>query len=242
MSKYRFTNNPGINYGMLSTANLDRETGIRYSVIPLHALHEYLLEDFIPQYGNPQCPQCATEDIIDLDTTCPTCDHYHILTYTGDCRNDSERYGLDHIDQYDQYSKYRSSEDFACPQCQLIFGNDSAYPEDPIAWTYERQGFLLELDSQNDVWIFKAPYVTYAQYCSPCAPGACYLLVPCREGQGGLCYALDDSFFSKENSCPYPLYSLDGTPLEDIADETDDIEDCSDETDDIDETEDCSEG
>ena len=59
-----------------------------------------------------------------------------------------------------------------------------------------------------DIFIIKSPYFTYAQYCSPCAPGAVYLMNPLSEKidqNKGYCFGHD---WFESGKAPYPVYDV----------------------------------
>lgn len=143
----------GIDYS-LGRSNVDPETGIHYGVIPLNVLLDWAIEHFEPEYGNPTCPKCGNE-------ATPTGDFVFSI-------GDEEEY---------TYAE-ECCADYTCGQCKYIFDTSEAYPEEPNGWTMEDNEYSLSLDSNNDVWVLKSPYYTYAQFCSPCAPGACHLEHP----------------------------------------------------------------
>lgn len=149
----------GIDYGRGIT-NIDPDTGIRYGIIPIHALADWVVGEFEPRYGDPTCPRC------------------------GDAVNPSD----DH-------------DDYFCERCEEFFLPDECYPEDPSSLVYDRDGYQMQLDEHNDVWIFLSPFVTTAQFCSPCAPGACYLLNYTSDGEKAYC--LPNDWFEDEHA-PYP--------------------------------------
>ena len=64
-----------------------------------------------------------------------------------------------------------------CPHCgETPEVSDDWYCDEPIAWTFEQDGYALQLTGNNEVWIFKSPHITIDWgHCSPCAPGAAYL-------------------------------------------------------------------
>lgn len=96
-----------------------------------------------------------------------------------------------------------------CPHCNVVI-RDSAdcYPEDPIAWRYEEGGYEMSQDSSGDVWILKSPYYTHAQYCSPCAPGACHLGNPLETAHpDNACYCPGHDWF-EGGRAPFPVYSV----------------------------------
>lgn len=91
----------------------------------------------------------------------------------------------------------------SCPHCDSeIKYPERCYPESPDCHSYNRNGLQMHTDRDcTDLWIIKSPYVTRAQFCSPCAPGAVYLLNPCHDGEYGYCLPAD--WFDSDNPCPY---------------------------------------
>ena len=60
-----------------------------------------------------------------------------------------------------------------------------------------------------DIFVCKSPYFTYAQFCSPCAPGAGYLLNPLTEPDpGNKAYCFGHDWF-ESGKAPYPVYSVE---------------------------------
>jgi len=180
----------GIDYaGPCSTVNRDSETGIRYGIIPLHALNDYALESFEPDYGTPHCPKCGNDAII-------------IPSHSEQHEN-----GVSIIQNmpaaYEDYEIARyECEDFACESCAYLFGSESAYPEESIGNTLDDGEYQGNMDSYNDVWIYRSPYYTHAQFCSPCAPGAGYIANPCEDGPKTYCFGHD---WFEGNVAPYPV-------------------------------------
>jgi len=181
----------GIDYGN-GKVNIDKN-GIRYGVIPHHAVGSVWYEESEPHYGDPTCPKCGnkatelpTEGIRDEDQK---------LIYTPD-----------DIDNW-EYDKHECA-DYCCTDCEYVFGNESAFPEEPHSWFFEDEEYSAESSDEVDIFILKSPYFTYAQFCSPCAPGAIYLLNPieCVEPNNrGYCFGAD--WFENEEA-PYPIYSI----------------------------------
>lgn len=169
--------NPGIDYGMGQT-NIDKKTGIRFGVISMNALNEFAWEEFEPDYGEPTCPKCgcAIQDYSELE-------------------DDSE---------YEEYHEC-SCADYFCADCLIILGTDEALAEEPICYILDKDGYKAAIDSSNDVFLTRSPYFTYAQFCSPCAPGAGHLEHPCENGIKTYC--LDKTWF-ENNKAPYPVYSV----------------------------------
>jgi hypothetical protein len=78
---------------------------------------------------------------------------------------------------------------------------------DPVSFTYEGDGYTLEQPYDDvDIWVFKSPYYSLSQYCSPCAPGAGYLLNPCAGGIRTYCLGHD---WFEAGQAPYPVYRVD---------------------------------
>lgn len=96
--------------------------------------------------------------------------------------------------------------DFTCHYCKESFYSDEVYPMEPYNWYIDDGKYVATLDEMGDVFITKSPYYTHAQFCSPCAPGACYLTNPTPEGDRAYCFGPD---FFEEGQCPYPVYSVE---------------------------------
>jgi hypothetical protein len=84
---------------------------------------------------------------------------------------------------------------------------------------YERDGYIIEASNDGcDLFIIKSPYFTLAPFCSPCAPGACYLRDGIKEdeledgevkpGSGRLeAYCLPEDWF-EEGKCTYKYWEV----------------------------------
>jgi hypothetical protein len=81
---------------------------------------------------------------------------------------------------------------------------------EPIGHVYKREGYHAHQSQDDcDIWIEKSPYFTYAQFCSPCAPGACYLrndLSEPNEDNKAYCFGHD---WFEDGKAPYPVYSVE---------------------------------
>jgi len=84
--------------------------------------------------------------------------------------------------------------------------DDLGYDE-PYSYYYEGDGFFAECTcGQGDIFISKSPYFTYAQFCSPCAPGACHLRNPINENfKNNRCYCFGHDWF-EDGVAPYKVY------------------------------------
>lgn len=76
---------------------------------------------------------------------------------------------------------------------------------DPVCWILEAAEYQAQM-GDVDTFIFKSPYYTLAQFCSPCAPGAGYILNHTSEGVKAYCFGHD---FFAEGVAPYPVYSVE---------------------------------
>lgn len=75
----------------------------------------------------------------------------------------------------------------------------------PLSWYIDDKEYQADCGESGDIFIYKSPYYTLAQLCSPCAPGACYLMSPCTAGEKAYCFGHD--WFDDEQT-PYPVYRV----------------------------------
>jgi hypothetical protein len=93
-----------------------------------------------------------------------------------------------------------------CPRCEADIRDGEEFGDEPsrnVLADGEIEGFV---DSMGDVWVTKSPYFTRAAFCSPCAPGACYLTSPCDDGERAYCLGPD---WFEAGELPYPVYSVE---------------------------------
>lgn len=178
------TNYAGIDYGM-GRSNVDPETGIRYGVISQHSVMSEALDDVEYDYPGPNCPKCG---------------------------NDAVEYDPDeHQGEGWECGWYEGRADFACPSCKYLFTSEEAYGDEPTGFHYEQDGYELMDCLDSDIFILKSPFYTFAQFCSPCVPGAGNLDNPMPEGVK--CYCLGHDWF-EESIAPYPVYRIsDGVQI-----------------------------
>jgi hypothetical protein len=185
----------GIDYS-LGQANVDKENGIHYGVIPVFDLPFYY-ESATPDYGEPYCPKCETE-VSDIDET-P--DNY------GDPCAEPEREDNSFVDSY-------WTNELCCPNCKYTFEVcEASFPETPNYWFYDEDGYRACVGGDDsDVFFSKSPYYTWAKFCSPCAPGAGYLGNPTVEGIGAKTYCPGHDWFDG-GKAPYNVYSVESDEL-----------------------------
>ena len=171
----QYTDNPGIDYG-LGQSNIDKTTGIRYGVICLHALGEFAYEEFEADYGPPTCEKCGGE-AIDFDG-----------------------------EKHDAYKVKRGAcSEYACETCERVFDSDDAFGDEPICQRVDSQEYTAVLNSDGDVMLLKSLYYTYAQFCSPCAPGAGHLENPCLKGVRTYCF---DKEWYPNGKAPFEIFEV----------------------------------
>lgn len=126
------------------------------------------------------------------------------------------------------YPKPSDIGDIECPECGFLFsvGDDAEWgdiitcPDNPV---HEFElGENMELDAQGyefddgeyvafceedgDIFIVSSPYYTICSFCSPCAPGAGYLMSPTPNGIKAFCFGHD---WFENMTAPYPVYRVD---------------------------------
>jgi hypothetical protein len=174
------TNYPGLDYsGPGSTVNRDAN-GIRYGIIPSNRVSPDALET-IYQHG-------TDEDFESFRLAV----HDHIKSGIKEALADSLNLPVEFIERIAEA---------ACDAADDDMGDHYQGTGDCARYSYEGDGYKLAIDGQGDLWVFASPFVTNAQFCSPCAPGAGYLLNPCDDGPLTYCLGLD--WFDEHNPCPY---------------------------------------
>ena len=75
---------------------------------------------------------------------------------------------------------------------------------DPACFLLEDAEYFAICGEDGDIFIERSPYYTLCEYCSPCAPGAGYLMSP-----GDVrAYCFGHDFFEGETA-PYKVYSVE---------------------------------
>lgn len=93
-----------------------------------------------------------------------------------------------------------------CVVCGEEFELNGSYI-DPMEFTYDGEGLQAsQLADDPDIFVLLSPYYTKAAFCSPCAPGAIYLLDSCDAGERGYCFGHD---WFESGVAPYPVYSVE---------------------------------
>lgn len=166
----------GIDYGR-GVTNIDIKTGIRYGVIHSHEVLQAWADESEGDYGMPSCPECGGP-VVDYD------DDIH------------SEYVVDE----------RTCADYACEYCEQLYSSKYVYPEEAISFTYEADGYQAEQGGDgHDIFITKSHYYTTCQFCSPCAPGAGYIMNTVKDGIRAYCFGHD---WFESGKAPYPVYDV----------------------------------
>jgi hypothetical protein len=98
--------------------------------------------------------------------------------------------------------------EFECPRCEKTFEVELPDFAEPLSFFVKQDDLEAECGEDGDIFIIKSLYFTYAQFCSPCAPGACYLmnwLEEANEDNKAYCFGHD---WFEDGKAPYPVYSV----------------------------------
>lgn len=169
----------GIDYGM-GTTNIDKSNGIRYGVIPANDVGQAWYDGAEADYGEPRCPKCGNS----------------VKSFEGP----------EEDDWYPRYREY-GCHDFVCDACEHTLDCGDCYGEDALGFMYSGDGYEMHRGGGScDIFVLKSPYYTLAPYCSPCAPGACYLLSASEDGVRAYCLGHD---WFDGGKAPYVVYSVE---------------------------------
>lgn len=96
-----------------------------------------------------------------------------------------------------------------CPACRYNINQDRDFDgTEPEGYKYVREGYKAFQTDPTDIFVEKSPYFTYAQFCSPCAPGACYLINYLDEPSlNNKAYCFGHDWF-ESGKAPYKVYDM----------------------------------
>jgi hypothetical protein len=187
-----------LDYGN-GVTNRDPETGISYGVIGQNSLNPDALDSSVEYDYAKGCPKCGG-DVVDYD---------------------EEKHG-----EYEKSSTWRTwvCGDYACEACEIYLDNDEVWSEESVGLHSTDSAYEFDKCLDFDLFILRSPYYTFADFCSPCVPGAGNLDSP--DENGTKCYALGHDFFDN-GVAPYPVYRVsDDTLVESTRDIEDAISKC----------------
>ncbi len=178
------TDYPGLDYsGPGSTVNRDTKTGIRYGIIAINSCGEWTWDE-LQNHGTDGDFDEYREEL-----------SAKVRAAVAEALSDfPERF-------------QKQVADAACEAAEEDCGDHYEQPGDNTRYHYEKDGYVLQTTSDGNIFVIKSPYVTNAQFCSPCVPGAGNLNSPCPDGPE--CYCLGEDWFDENNPCPYPVRKLE---------------------------------
>lgn len=95
-----------------------------------------------------------------------------------------------------------------CPSCKYKMEDYDFSEIDPIAFIYKTRSFhAVQYFDDPDIFVMKSPFFTRCQFCSPCAPGAGYLMTPMKYPHGIKAYCFGHDWFDS-GGAPYPVFSV----------------------------------
>lgn len=91
-----------------------------------------------------------------------------------------------------------------CPSCRRRLDESDFDCLDPDYFFYKKNGYYIQQSyDDTDLFILKSPFYTRCAYCSPCAPGAGYIMSTNKLGPR--VYCLGPEFF-EDGKNPYPMW------------------------------------
>lgn len=192
------TDYAGIDYGS-GKSNYDTATGIRYGVISQNTPDPEAVQDIFER-GTDLTFEAYQREAVDKVRSA-------LSDYFSDSKWDNKPSKLDNAVERVMY--------------EIVDDINEQYQPDSHDTLYEQDGYKITNCLDNDLMILKSPYFTYAQFCSPCVPGACNLdsplSVPLNSEDKPLhpdiadqnkCYCLGHDWF-EDKKAPYPVYSVE---------------------------------
>jgi hypothetical protein len=177
------TNYAGIDYsGPGSTVNRDAETGIRYGIISQNRLNGDALNDVYTNGDDPLHRLLAQREQMKA-------------AIAAAIESAIEDYA-----EIDSDEARRMAVEIADSDCLIMHDCDESGP-----YAYSDGDLNVQTTSNNDLWVFKSPYFTHAQFCSPCVPGAGNLDTYCAEGPKTYCLGHD---WFEGGIAPYPVFDV----------------------------------
>lgn len=143
-------------------------------------------------------------------TTYPGID-YAIGTSANRDTKTGIRYGVINQNELLQAWADASEPVYPEPDHELTEEEEEEFNEfcEAVGFEYDGEGIKAQCGEDGDIFIVASPYFTYAQFCSPCAPGACYLtnyLEEPLESNRAYCFGHD---WFEDGKAPYPVYSVE---------------------------------
>lgn len=94
-------------------------------------------------------------------------------------------------------------DEMTCPNCETKFDLEIPDMMEPYSFFVDDGEYTAECGEDGDIFITKSPYYTRCRYCSPCAPGAGYLMNPDKLGIKAYCFGPN---WFEDGKTPYTVY------------------------------------
>ncbi len=102
-----------------------------------------------------------------------------------------------------------SVDDEICPHCENDIVDEIVYGESNGVCFVDLPDLKAESHEDGDIWVFKSDFFTYAKHCSPCAPGACYIMDQIEPDESfSKCYCMGHGWFEGGKS-PYRVFRVE---------------------------------
>lgn len=132
-----------------------------------------------------------------LQAWCDSCAGYYGTPEQADCPKCA--HGVPAVAEFGDTAE--------CEECGHTWEIELPDCSEPISHFVDDGEYLAEQRNDDcDIFITKSPYYTRAAFCSPCAPGACYLNSPNDDGEKAYCFGHD---WFDDGVAPYPVYSVE---------------------------------
>lgn len=99
--------------------------------------------------------------------------------------------------------------DFYCEHCERAWYSEDCCSDEPLEFTLDDGKYVCSQGGGDcDIFIIRSPYFTYCNLCSPCAPGAGYLVQTVPPDPDNRAYSFGHDWF-EDGKAPYPVYSVE---------------------------------
>lgn len=176
----------GIDYGLGKT-NIDKDTGIRFGVIPMNDLASWAWGEIESNGTDLDFEEHKEQLKSELESAIEKV----LDEYGHDRANKADELAEEIVDNM-EWDGYESSGD--CTR-----------------YSFEHDGYKVQIASDGDAFVCKSNFYTFAPFCSPCAPGACYLRDGSEDGDAKA-YCFNHDWF-EDGKAPYPVYRVDNNEL-----------------------------
>lgn len=112
------------------------------------------------------------------------------------------RYGVIH--QGELLQAWADASEAVYPEDDSDNSDDDEFFGEPIGFRCDIDGYEAVSDEYGDIFVIKSPYYTLCGPCSPCAPGAGYLMDP----GDMMAYCFGHDWF-EDGKAPYRVFSVE---------------------------------